>query len=134
MTTVGCLSLIGMNSEGIALGTTNIRTTDARVGVGYLQIIHSALAQTTLADVERTIVEAPRAGAHYYYAAEQTAKRSPSNVPRPSRVFSPSTAGAFVHCNHILDAEQRSSKPRDSDELLLCRQSRMGELIGGRER
>ena len=36
VTTVGCLSLMGMNEHGIAVGTTNLRTLDARVGVPYL--------------------------------------------------------------------------------------------------
>ena len=43
LTTMGCLSLIGMNEEGIAIGTTNLRSKDARRGVCYLSIIHKVL-------------------------------------------------------------------------------------------
>ncbi|MCZ7600597.1 MAG: hypothetical protein M5U09_26690, partial [Gammaproteobacteria bacterium] len=45
VTTTGCLSLIGVNDEGIAVGNSNITPLDARPGVMYLAMIHHALAQ-----------------------------------------------------------------------------------------
>jgi isopenicillin-N N-acyltransferase-like protein len=70
LTTAGCLSLIGLNEAGIAVGTTNIRTTDARPGVTYLSLIHKALAATTLAQAAAAITDAHRAAAHFYYLAD----------------------------------------------------------------
>ncbi len=46
MTTAGCLSLVGINSAGIAIGNNNLRPRDARPGVMYLAMIHNALGQT----------------------------------------------------------------------------------------
>jgi isopenicillin-N N-acyltransferase-like protein len=69
LTTVGCLSLIGLNELGIAVGTTNIRTTDARPGVTYLSLIHKALASRDLDGALAAIEQAPRAGAHFYWLA-----------------------------------------------------------------
>jgi isopenicillin-N N-acyltransferase-like protein len=134
MTTAGCLSLIGMNEIGIAIGTTNIRTTDSRVGVTYLQIIHRALRAEALESVERAIVEAPRAGAHYYYAAdahdraiavECTATRA--EVARIERAF-------HVHCNHVLDEANKTLEAQTPMKSSVCRQSRMGQLIAGAQK
>jgi isopenicillin-N N-acyltransferase-like protein len=131
LTTVGCLSLIGLNAEGMAIGTTNIRTIDSRLGVGYLQIIHKALAAKKLADVERAIVDAPRAGAHYYYAVGEggagIAVECTATLAKVTRV----DRGYAVHCNHILDEEEKALEASTPMTSSLCRQSRMGELIGG---
>lgn len=130
LTTVGCLSLIGLNSEGIAVGTTNIRTKDSRLGVGYLQIIHKALGQRSLNDVEHAIVDAPRAGAHYYYAVGEQGRaiavECTATIARTTQVSS----GYYVHCNHILDAEEKTLEASTPMASSLCRQSRMGSLIG----
>lgn len=130
MTTVGCLSLIGLNSEGIGIGTTNIRTTDSRLGVSYLQIIHHALSKTTRSDAVRAIVEAPRAGAHYYAVADATGGASgvECTATRCSEIAV--ARGYYVHCNHVLVDEQ---KPLEAAGMQLtsslCRQSRMAHLI-----
>jgi len=67
VTCVGCLTLVGMNQHGVAVGTTNLKTWSSRVGVGYLSVLHKALSQEThqaAADVFNT---APVAGAHSYW-------------------------------------------------------------------
>jgi isopenicillin-N N-acyltransferase-like protein len=130
LTTVGCLSLIGVNSEGIAIGTTNIRTKDSRLGVGYLQIIHRALGLSKLDEVERAIVDAPRAGAHYYYAVGEQGRaiavECTATIAKTTKV----DRGSFVHCNHILDEEERKLEASTPMASSMCRQSRMGELLG----
>ena len=42
ITCVGCLSLVGMNEHGLSVGTTNIKSKDVQIGVGYLSLIHRA--------------------------------------------------------------------------------------------
>ena len=112
LTTVGCLSLIGMNEHGIAVGTTNLRAVDARIGVGYLDVIHEALARERIEDSVAVIESAPRAGAHYYTVAdaegsaaliECTARRHSTHRP---------SAGVHVHTNHFLDDELRCVESR----------------------
>lgn len=70
ITTCGCLSLIGVNEAGLAIGNSNLRPTDARPGVIYLAMIHRALAQTTLDAALEVLREAPRASGHHYYLAD----------------------------------------------------------------
>ena len=127
LTTDGCLSLIGLNDRGIAVGTTNIRTKDARPGVNYLSILHKALAQTSLDTAIEAVVTAPRAGAHFYYLADATRavllECSATRVHRRDL-----TAGVAVHANHCLEPENQAiegSVPTSSSKF---RQARMEAL------
>ncbi|MEQ9495365.1 MAG: C45 family peptidase [Deltaproteobacteria bacterium] len=101
LTTVGCLSLIGMNDEGLAIGTTNLRTVDAKPGVGYLDIIHATLRATNLDDAIENIVKAPRAGAHYFYVMDRTGAAAAVECTATDAVVQ-RIAASYVHCNHIL--------------------------------
>jgi isopenicillin-N N-acyltransferase-like protein len=70
VTTVGCLSLIGMNEHGLAIGTTNLRTLDSQVGVPYLNIIHRALRESNSFGAIGVVENAQRAGGHTYAIAD----------------------------------------------------------------
>jgi isopenicillin-N N-acyltransferase-like protein len=70
ITCAGALSLMGMNADGIAVGTTNIKTRASRVGVGYLSILHRALRARKLDEALSVIRAAPRAAAHTYWAVD----------------------------------------------------------------
>ncbi|MDA3959771.1 MAG: C45 family autoproteolytic acyltransferase/hydrolase [Planctomycetota bacterium] len=70
VTCAGCQTLVGMNGDGLWVGTTNIKTTDARIGVPYLSLLHRAIRYDTSAEALSTIAAAPRAGAHTYWAAD----------------------------------------------------------------
>jgi isopenicillin-N N-acyltransferase-like protein len=129
VTTVGCLSLMGMNSEGVAIGTTNLRTIDARVGVPYLSVIHAALEERSAEEAADRILRAPRAGGHSYsvidrqgraYAIECTARRGRRIALR---------GGFHVHTNHCQLPEHQeleAALPFASSEARL---ERMRELL-----
>ena len=69
LSTSGCLSLIGINDAGIAIGNNNLVPKDARQGVTYLAMIHEALRQTDFGRACAAITQAPRASGHNYYLA-----------------------------------------------------------------
>jgi isopenicillin-N N-acyltransferase-like protein len=71
ITCAGCPSLIGMNAHGVAVGTTNIKTRGSRVGIPYLSLLHKAIRCNDRAIALQTIIAAPRAAAHTYWAADQ---------------------------------------------------------------
>lgn len=66
----GCLTITGMNEEGVAVGTTNIKTYGAEPGVGYLGILHRAIRCQTAAEASEMVRLAPHAGAHTYWIAD----------------------------------------------------------------
>ncbi|HEX3133042.1 MAG TPA: C45 family peptidase [Planctomycetota bacterium] len=70
VTCAGCPSLIGMNAHGLTVGTTNIKTRGSRVGIPYLSLLHKAIRCADRATALTTIIDAPRAAAHTYWAAD----------------------------------------------------------------
>lgn len=131
LTTDGCLSLIGMNEHGISVGTTNVRTTDARPGVNYLSIIHKALGQPTFEAAVQVIAEAKRAGAHFYYVASgERAATLECSARTAHRVDL--NNGVAVHANHCLLPENRAIEGNTPNASTLHRQRRMEQLAGVR--
>lgn len=103
VTCAGCQTLMGMNAHGIAVGTTNLKTRGAQVGVPYLSVLHHALAQPTLTAASAVVEHAPVAGAHSYWIGDCHGavewERTPANA------FLRSTAnGPLARANHCLFA------------------------------
>lgn len=95
VTCAGCLSLVGINAWGVAVGTTNVKTWGSRPGVGYLSLLHRALQAPDAATAAEWIEEAPRAGAHTYWFAD-------------------------VEQQIALEASPDAILRRDADEIALC--------------
>jgi isopenicillin-N N-acyltransferase-like protein len=128
VTTVGCLSLMGMNEHGLALGTTNLRTTDARPGVPYLNVIHRALREKNIAFAVGVVRDAPRAAAHTFLIADRHAGAVVECTATRSLV-SDLVDGVLVQTNHCLvPAHQKieSTAPNESSHVRLAR---MEELV-----
>lgn len=129
LTTTGCLSLIGMNAFGVAVGTTNIRSYDSRIGVGYLDVIHKALTEASAEDAVDTIVSAPRAGAHYYYVMDESRAMAVECTAMQHETVEVTT-GAYVHCNHFLcDAQKDLEVAGTPVTSSLHRQQRLSTLL-----
>ncbi len=129
LTTTGCLSLIGLNEAGIAVGNTNLSPVDTRVGVMYLAILHQVLAQTSLAAAVNVITSATRMSGHNYYLAgpdgeivdvETTATRA--------EVITPGGA-IYAHANHYLMPDLVALEATDPDASSVYRLGRMGDLL-----
>ena len=130
LTTMGCLSLIGINEAGIAVGNNNLTPKDARAGVMYLALIHDALAQTNVDDAVRAITDAPRMSGHHYYvggpggevvAIETTGERHEN--------LGPNEAGVYAHANHYNDPGLAAYVGETAGEGSLKREARMWELL-----
>jgi isopenicillin-N N-acyltransferase-like protein len=129
VTTAGCLSLMGMNSAGVAIGTSNLRTLDARPGVPYLSLIHRGLACTNHDDAVAAIEAAPRAGAHAYFVVDASGRASAIECSAEKASVSAIASGVHVHTNHCqvpAHVEIEGDVPRESSE---ARRARMGALL-----
>jgi len=135
LTTVGCLSLIGMNEHGVSVGTTNIRTVDARKGVCYLDIIHHALHQRGLEPAIRVMTEAPRAGAHYFYVMDGQGHAVGLECSAQQHTRIDVRSGHYVHCNHVLEDHNRSLEAQGTPvESSMHRQGRLSTLLSDPDR
>lgn len=101
VTCAGSLSLMGMNGEGVAVGTTNIKTRRSRPGIGYLGILHRALCSQSYDEAARAITGAPRAAAHTYWLADGT--RAAEFETDPAQVVTRELGDQpLVRTNHCL--------------------------------
>lgn len=129
LTTVGCLSLIGMNEEGLVVGTTNLRTKDARPGVGYLSIIHRALGCKDLLTASQAVTQAPRAGGHYYYLADGKNRAAAFECSATSYERISLERGHYVQTNHVQSAAIKVHEADTPAQSSRARHRRLVELI-----
>jgi isopenicillin-N N-acyltransferase-like protein len=124
ITCAGCPSLIGMNQHGLSVGTTNLKTRGARVGVPYLSLLHRALACRTSAEAGQVFSAAPRVAAHSFWAADPDAAEdwectATTAVRRVAQQ-------PLVRTNHCLVAahqEREGEEPSPSSRARLARLS-----------
>jgi len=133
LTLTGCLSLIGINAFGIAVGNTNLRMNDARVGVPYLSIIHRALREPSRESAASVIQSAPRAGGHYYYVAGADEVASMIDCSATAHASTVVAAGVAARCNHPLDGDIAARQYEPPAPSSLYRQDRMAALLAGDE-
>ncbi len=69
LTCAGCLTLIGVNEHGLAVGTTNIKIRGAAPGVGYLSILHRMIRERTVGAASALLTGVKKAAAHTYWIA-----------------------------------------------------------------
>ena len=123
----GCLSLMGMNSAGVVLGTTNLKTWGSRAGVGYLNLIHRALRCNSVEEAAKMIAHAPKSGAHSYLLAstEQAIRFEVSGFRCEQQDISDKPMGWTNHClSPALEAEEYS-KPTSSSLMRFERVNRL---------
>ncbi len=109
VTCVGCPTLVGMNENGVSMGTTNIKVRGSKVGVGYLSILHRAVRARSLREAALVIEEAPRAAAHTYWVADAGgAVEYECSADR--FVVRTLEKDALVRTNHVFDSTHRAAE------------------------
>ena len=118
-----------MNEDGLCVGTTNVRVTDAGAGVVYLSIIHKALSSDSHDAAVSCVTEAPRASGHFYYIADAegqaTALECTGTRLHQERV----EQGVYVHCNHCLIADNAAMEGNKPTASSLERTTRLDRLF-----
>ncbi len=114
-TSVGCVGMIGMNSEGIAIGINNLRGADGQIGVTWPFVVRKALMQRDIEAAVRCITEAPLAGAHNYVVRDANGKGYNIEALPTSHTITPLSDESIVHTNHCL-APQHQELERPSTE------------------
>lgn len=133
VTCSGCLSLVGMNEHGLAVGTTNIKTQGSRPGVGYMGVLHKMLSQRSFAAAAEVCQRAPRAAAHTYWLADaqQIADWETTAWSCQARV-----AGTqfLVRTNHCLVGAHASAEAEPPSSSSTARLARLIARVGSQHR
>ncbi|WP_263078591.1 C45 family peptidase [Endozoicomonas sp. Mp262] len=127
----GCLSLMGMNSQGLAVGTTNLKTWGSKPGIGYLNLIHRSLRCNTLEEASRILAEAPKSGAHTYWLADphQGVRFEVTGFSHDQQSLEKAPIGWTNHCLNPRHQAEEYEQPSASS---LTRLERLQELINTR--
>ncbi|MEM9168044.1 MAG: C45 family peptidase [Pseudomonadota bacterium] len=132
VTCAGCQTLMGMNEHGVTVGTTNLKTRGARVGVPYLSVLHLALRQTSLEAASAVVENAPVAGSHSYWIGDKS--RAIEWERTPTAAYARTTEnGALVRSNHCL-FDENIRLETDLSESTHARFDRMRTLIDQSDR
>jgi hypothetical protein len=70
LTTMGCLALIGLNSNQLAIGTTNLMANDCQIGINYLSTISQALTAASYHEMVDKIINTKRLSGHSFLCAD----------------------------------------------------------------
>ncbi|MEL7317492.1 MAG: C45 family peptidase [Pseudomonadota bacterium] len=101
VTCSGCQTLMGMNQHGVAVGTTNLKTFGAKVGIPYLSLLHLALQQDSKAAASAVFERTQVAGAHSYWVGDQDGAIEWEKNPQGSKSRS-TDDGPLARSNHCL--------------------------------
>jgi len=128
LTCTGCLTLVGANGLGLAVGTTNIKTYGSRPGLGYLGVLHRVVRSRDAAEARDLVETAPHAGAHTFWLADGERmielEASPNGVfPREPR------DGPLARTNHCLFSEHTRIEGEVPNRSSRARLARAEELL-----
>ena len=130
VTVAGALPFLGLNEVGLAVGTTNLRTRDAQVGVVYLTLIDRGLRARSARDAQAAMVTPPRAGGHFFYIADAQGTAVALECTAQRHAVRDVTRGVFVHANHCLEPEHQAIDVDAAQPSTQARQRRMTALAG----
>lgn len=123
-TITGCVGMIGMNSEGIAVGINNLMSTDGQVGVTWPFVVRKILQQDNLDDALACITDAKLAGAHNFMLMDGNGDGYNVEAMSTSIEVERLDSETIAHTNHCLvdhnlkvarerpEASQKSSENR----------------------
>ena len=129
VTCTGCLTLVGMNAHGLAVGTTNIKTYGSKPGVGYLSILHRAVRAKDVDEAMALVKGAPHAGAHTYWLADAAQQVEWESSPNAS-FLRDTREGPIWRTNHCLSPLHRELEGEEPSESSRKRFETIGAQVG----
>lgn len=128
----GCLSLVGMNQHGLAVGTTNIKTHGSKIGVGYMGVLHRMLTAESYAEAAAACLQAPRAAAHTYWLADAQ-RQTEWETTAWSAVERQPQRGLLLRTNHCLIAAHAAAEGEAPSASSQARLARMHAELADRD-
>jgi isopenicillin-N N-acyltransferase like protein len=107
-TSVGCVGMIGMNSEGIAVGINNLTGADGQIGVMWPLVVRKVLEQTNITDALECITKAKLSGAHNYMLFDKHGRGYNIEAMSTTNYVTELEDEALVHTNHCTVAQTKT--------------------------
>jgi isopenicillin-N N-acyltransferase-like protein len=126
--------MIGMNSEGIAVGINNLMSTDGQIGVTWPFVVRKILQQDNLEDALACITDAKLAGAHNYMLMDKHGDGYNVEAMSTSVEVEKLDAGVIAHTNHCLvpqNLDVARERPTASQQSSENRLDRAYEMLAG---
>ncbi|MEM7779880.1 MAG: C45 family peptidase [Pseudomonadota bacterium] len=133
VTCAGCQTLMGMNEYGVSVGTTNLKTYGAKVGVPYLSLLHAALRQRSLPEASKLFETTQVAGSHSYWVGDMSHAVEWERTPDTAHSRSTLDGEAVVRTNHCL-VDSNSALETDLSPSTFERFARIKGLVEGEDR
>ena len=116
LTVTGCVSMIGMNEAGIAVGINNLLGADGQIGVTWPFVCRKILSQTNIEDALACITEATLAGGHNFMIADAQGKSYMVEGMATVTSVTEITGDSAVHANTCLMPQtQQVERPLTED-------------------
>ena len=131
-TNMGCLGMIGMNSEGISVGINNLMSTDGQIGVTWPFVVRKVLQQDNLDDALECITSAKLAGAHNYMLMDKHGDGYEIEAMSTSIDVQKLENSPIAHTNHCLidrNLDVARERPAASQQSSENRLNRAYELL-----
>ncbi len=129
VTCAGCLSLVGMNEWGLAVGTTNIKARATQPGVGYMSLLHRAIRERNHAAAAESIRTAPRAAAHTYWVADADGGLEIEATARHA-IVRRADESALARTNHCIAPEIAALQGEETSSSSVARLARATNVLG----
>jgi hypothetical protein len=96
---LGGLAYIGINSDGLCIGTTKVTSRDIGTGVFFPALVQAALAESALDDAVNLLSVLPKVSGHYFYLVSPTRASACEVSANKCEAWAIET-NMYVHTNH----------------------------------
>ena len=117
LTLVGCVGLMGVNTQNGFIGVNNINTANAKTGLIWPLLVRKVLEQKTLGEMRRTLLSAPVTSGHNYLISTAEGGEHLEITPSLSEkvsALSKGQVGGIFHTNHCLSYEIEKCEDKQS--------------------
>ncbi len=140
LTLVGCVGLMGVNTNNCLIGVNNINTSNAKTGLIWPILVRKTLEANCLGEMRKTLLSAPVTSGHNYLISSplggEHLEITPSVTEKVSALNS-GQVGSIFHTNHCLgyeiekleDKSSMSSTTFDRYDLLSQKSYKVTDLV-----
>lgn len=117
LTLVGCVGLMGINTERALIGVNNINTTNAKTGLIWPALVRQVIEKNSLSLMRQELLNAPVTSGHNYLISTLEGGEHLEITPTISEKVSSLTkgqVGSIFHTNHCVASEIQKIEDKSS--------------------